>query len=124
MPLGGCVEEQLEFHEIWVLETNSAGLRRDVLDVLAAEQTPRKCPIVFIASNVKIDLGQANGVCYLLDPIQGRHTRYVRLFIVNRFPLRLVHVNIYCGVQQSFVDGICEFDSCRELFALTVRYSG
>ena len=61
MPLGGCVEEQLEFHEIWVLETNSAGLRRDVLDVLAAEQTPRKGPIVFIASNVKSIYGRLMG---------------------------------------------------------------
>ena len=61
IPLGCCVEEQLEFHEIWVLETYSAGLRRDILDVFAAEQTPRKGPIVFIASNVKSIFGRLMG---------------------------------------------------------------
>ena len=61
IPLGGCIEEQLKFHESWILETNPAGLRQDILDVFTAEHTSREGPIVFVAININSIYGRLTG---------------------------------------------------------------
>ena len=70
LPLGGCIKEELELHEVWILETNSVGIRHDILNVSAAEQTPREGPIVFVT-------GKLESIC-------GKLTGYAAYYILSR----------------------------------------
>ena len=70
MPFSGCIEEQLELHEVWVLKTNTAGLGRDILDVFAAEQTSREGPVVFVASSI--------------SPVCGKLVGHVTYYILSK----------------------------------------